>query len=412
MKNTIDENIKNIIEKKLVVLFVDKSQMLINEIFLMLHNTQDEWETKFAYSGNEALEIIRKTKIDIVISDIDLPEMDGIHLLAEIKRSHPKTICVLMSENNYDKQNKAIDYFLRKPLSLDKLKKIILNPVDFLDKNKIRLFILKMDKMPTIPSLYLKLQDIMKSEDFSFNEIAKIIENDVTMTAKILQYVNSAYFGLRYRIYDILHAVTYLGLETLKSIILTLNVFCEFTDEEMEKFSIQNLYNHSLRVSCLVSSIIQITATEDRSAEESIVAGMLHDIGKLIFIKNKPEIYTEIFQINKDKGTPLHTLENQYFGVNHAEVGSFLTEIWGFSPNLIDAINKHHNPHNALKPPLNINSAVYIANILDHDSDSREITDEYEKIQNYLDKINQMQNLSVWCSLIDNLKKNSGISLN
>ncbi|MBI5418218.1 HDOD domain-containing protein [Candidatus Poribacteria bacterium] len=399
------------INKKLTILFADKDQIFHNEISVLLQDMQDEWEAKFAYSGKEAFEIMKKAPIDFIISDIDIPEIDGIQLLTQTKKLYPKIICILMSEINHENTDKIVDSFLKKPLSLDKLKKIIINPVDFLDKNKIRQFILKMDRLPTLPNLYLQLQELMKTDDFSFNEIAKIIEQDVSMTAKILQYVNSSYFGLRYRIYDILHAVTYLGIETLKSIILTLSIFCEFTNEEMIQFSINDLYNHSLNVSCLVSNIILSATKEDTIAEESAISGMLHDIGQLIFIKNKPDVYKEIYHIHKNDGIPLFALENGYFGVNHAEVGSFLTEVWGFSQNLIDAVNNHHNPHKALKPPLNSSSSVYIANILEHDHTSMEVIDESDKIQNYLRSINQIDNLSIWCTLASKIKENASKSI-
>ncbi|MBI4649773.1 HDOD domain-containing protein [Candidatus Desantisbacteria bacterium] len=330
----------------------------------------------------------------------------GIMLLTKVREQYPKILRFIMSENitMIDKINDIANFCFTKPLNLSSLKNAILKPAEFLDKNKIKIFISKMDKLPTIPRLYVELKEVLRTNDYSLKDIAIIIEKDVNMTAKILQIVNSAYFSLKYRIYDILHAVIYLGVEAIKSLVLTLNIFHEFSSDEMRLFNINDLYSHSLAVSCLVSSIVQSSVTEDKMAEESSVSGMLHDIGKLVFIKNKQDIYKNIFEEYNTTGTPIYLLEKQNFGVTHADIGGFLAEEWEFSANLVESITSHHNPDIALANGLNTNAAVYLANIIDHNPDSLEIFDESGKIMQIIKKSNQTDDLLLWCSLANKLK--------
>ena len=193
---------------------------------------RDEWEINFAPGGKEALEWMESHPVDVIISDMQMPGMDGAQLLYEVLKSHPDTVRIILS-GHADREMilrsvRPAHQYLSKPCNADILKSTIqraCNLRESLADEEMKKLISKMDTLPSLPSLYIEIMKEIQSPDSSIKRVATIIEKDMGMSAKILQLVNSAFFGVPRHISSPVQAVTMLGLEMIKALVLSIHVF-------------------------------------------------------------------------------------------------------------------------------------------------------------------------------------------
>ena len=229
----------------------------------------------------------------------------------------------------------------------------------------------------------------------------------MAITAKILQLVNSAFFGLRNRIESLQYALTFLGTETIKAVIIMAELFSQFKQEEVEQFEINKLYYHSYLVGLIGRHIAQSVSKNRRLADEATMAGMLHDLGKLIFIRNFPTTYRHLYHQHKVENSPLYKLEQEQFDhVDHAVIGGYLMKLWALPHNIVEAITYHHNPIHSLDTSFNINTVVYITNMLEHEqSDLLTKTVRTGKLgRPYLNKLDLLKYLPEWKKVTNAMK--------
>lgn len=399
--------------KKKQILFVDDELSILESIQRIFYDMDDEWDMEFANNGNEALEYMKVHPFDVIISDMRMPEMDGAELLNKVKTLYPSTIRFILSGFS-DKEMilrtvGPADQFLTKPCNPKVIKEAIINALEaqkLVDKEKLRAIASKLKSLPTLPVLYIKLRETIESDTSSFKAITKIVQADVAIAAKILQLVNSAFFGLKHRIDNLQMAISYLGLESLKAIILTTDAFSKFTKQEIDYFDVNNLNNHCIFVSMLARKIMSTLNTDNGMQDIACMAGMLHDIGKLIFIRNNPKEYKEIYRRSKEKKTPLFIIEREILGITHADIGGYLMSIWGLPEDIVKIISLHHSVTHALVDKLDPMAIVFIANVLAHEKDSDILYNVEREIEKgSLTKIELMTYLPEWREITRILKE-------
>ncbi len=185
------------------ILFVDDEPMLLQGLQRSLRSMRQDWEMAFVKGGNEALEAIDKQPFDIVVTDMRMPGMDGAQLLEEVKRRSPQTLrMVLSGQSDRETILRAINpthQYLSKPCEGEELKARLLRAFalrDLLENSELKDLVSRLHSLPSLPSLYFELSGELSSDEPSLAKIGKLISADMAMTAKILQLVNSAFFGL------------------------------------------------------------------------------------------------------------------------------------------------------------------------------------------------------------------------
>lgn len=213
----------------------------------------------------------------------------------------------------------------------------------------------KIENLPTIPSILRKILGIIEDPKVSLQKISDFVASDPTLTARILKMVNSPVYGFPGRISSVNHAMVILGLNALKGLLIGVSVF------EVMKKNMVGLWEHSL--SSAIYARIIATRKNLSSPEEISVAALLHDIGKVILLIAFKEDYEKIIQSVMAKERFLHELENEYFGITHAEVGGFVAKKWNFPLKLTEPIMNHHRPQ--LSKNFELETAiVHLSNIL------------------------------------------------
>ncbi len=213
----------------------------------------------------------------------------------------------------------------------------------------------KIESLPTIPPILKKILSVIEDPKVSLQKITDFVSSDPTLTARILKMVNSPVYGFPGRISSVSHAMVILGLNAVKGLLLGVSVF-----EIMQK-SMIGLWEHSL--STAIFARIIATKKELQSPEEISIAGLLHDIGKVIYIMAFKDEYIKLIDSVQEKESFLYEVEKQYFSITHAEVGGIIAKKWNFPLKLIEPIMYHHRPQLAEKFQRET-AVVHISNIL------------------------------------------------
>lgn len=329
------------------VLFVDDDIKVLRGLRRTMLLMDDQIESRFAESGQEALGIMAEEAIDIVISDMRMPEMDGAELLKIIKKRWPGSIRIIMSgQSGKEHTLKALGLshqYLAKPCNSEHLKEIVANfnagRAHFSNKELTRT-IASISSLPSQPKLYSQITEELKKENVSMKTIGKIVAQDSGMTAQILRLVNSAYFGITNKVSNAGLAVNLLGADLVKTLVLTLKIF-ESEELAQDIIDTQTLLEHSAAVASKCKDLVNALELP-HLMEDTVTAAMLHDIGKLILAANFPEKYREIHKrTSEDRSLSSSTLEMEVLGVTHGDVGAYLFRIWGLPVDVVTAIQEH-----------------------------------------------------------------------
>jgi putative nucleotidyltransferase with HDIG domain len=386
------------------ILFVDDEPMVLNGLQRTLRKMRSEWEMMFTSSGKEALELLEANTLDVVVSDLKMPEMDGTQLLAEIKKRHPHMVRIILSghvKHDMTLQSLQIAHqSLAKPCDAELLKQTLTKLFalkDILSDDSIKKIVSQIESLPSMPSIYTAIVGEMQSDDPSIKKVAEIIARDVSMTAKILQVVNSVFFGLARKISSTQQAVILLGLETIKSLVLSVKIFAEFSRKKFSWFNIEELFNHSMSVSCYAQAIVKSEKMDREFIGNSLMAGLLHDLGKLILATNFPKAYREVLTEAESTGHNLWDLEYETFGTSHAEIGAYLMGLWNLENPIIEAIAFHHRPSKSMARQMGLLTAVHVGDALDRGPHCAESQDSESHFDiEYLDNLRVANRIPEW----------------
>lgn len=364
------------------ILFVDDEQQIIDGIRRIFYPFKNEWDIFYAISGEEALRIIDNNTINVVVTDMRMPGMNGAELLFQVKKNHPETIRIILSGHSDEelimKSVNVAHQFLLKPcetsILIETIRKTFYVRVHLRNENLIKL-INGIEELPEMPEVIIKIEDECSKPSISINKIASLISADIGLSAKILQVVNSAFFGLPTKIADLEQAVSFLGLNTVRALILFLKLHrVEYYKTDFASF-IKEVLQHSLIVANYTRMIYEYETRNAIIGKEAFAAGMLHDVGKLALLKH-PE-YKAL--LDGKSRQSLHKIEYEKFNVTHADVGAYLLAIWNIPNNIVEAVAFHHNEIRDTKFDLcmAVNCANRLANLTNDNSNEvcRELVD-------------------------------------
>ena len=211
--------------------------------------------------------------------------------------------------------------------------------------------------------VYAKLLKEIRDPEPNLDDIGEIISRDIAMTAKIMQLVNSSFFGLYQKVESPAKAVKLLGLDTIKALVFGSQIFSEITISA-HLFSTEFLWMHSMTVGTLAKMIAESENAEKEIIDNSLIAGVLHDIGKLILVSRLESFYSDAVILARRDHITLHQAEKIIFKATHCDMGAYLTGLWGFNSDIVEAIGFHHQlgeyPAGTFSPTL----AVHIANVI------------------------------------------------
>ncbi|KAJ50906.1 HD-like signal output (HDOD) protein [Clostridium tetanomorphum] len=326
------------------ILFVDDEKQILNSLRRVFMGSN--YTTYFVLSGEEALNILSKNHIDLIITDMRMPNMDGAELLSIVKKDYPNVVRMILSGYSEEAQtlkvfeSNLVTSYILKPWN----NKELMETVDKVFKSEyinisdeLIQMLNDIEKLPYSIKIYKELCAMIEKEN-DIDDISKIIEKDPVITFKILTIVNSSFYGLKTG--SIRQALSYLGLNNIKNLIF----ICYFIDLEKSQYSdeLNILWNHlSMTNNIIVKMYKEIL--KEKFPEELSTAGILHDIGRIILLscyENKN------ISLNEFENIINMSVEEEklIFKNSHDEIGAYILSRLKMPSYIIEAVLYHHNP--------------------------------------------------------------------
>jgi HD-like signal output (HDOD) protein len=322
-----------------------------------------EWEVLYATAGPSAVAVCGALSIDAVVVDTALPGGQGEQLLTALRQQHPRTgrVALVGPDREADAHRTLAHQPPPYPLALAVSAAIAaagsesgLPVAGLLDC---------IDDLPSSPAVWTQLRTLISDPDVEIRDLAQLISRDVGLTARVLRLVNSAFVGLRRHVTDVREAITVLGLRTISSIVLSAEVMSSF--EKLR--AIPGLDVDALSGHGLASGIVARSLLPDRqSADDGFVAGLLQDVGQLALATAVPDDFRACLAEAAWRNVPLHEVERDRLGYDHAQAGAALLVLWQMPEPVVQAVAGTHTPLGDTfpHPRLDVGQVVRLAHCL------------------------------------------------
>ncbi|MEZ4649503.1 MAG: HDOD domain-containing protein [Candidatus Eisenbacteria bacterium] len=334
-------------QRKKRLLFVDDEPRILQGIKRMLRTRRREWEVETAEGGREALELMEARPVDVIVTDMRMPQMDGAELLVATQARHPETIRIVLS--GYADRDASLrtilvaHQFASKPFSADELIVTLdraCSLSDLIKDEGVRQAVGSIDLLPEPPQIYLECSRVLREDSSSAERITAVIQKDPSLAAKILQVVNSAFFGLPQKTSNLERAVNYLGTETIHGIVLAMEALRVGTATR----GVGPISLSAVTAASVLSAQVtrEIHAGDDEQQHQLYTTALLHDIGYLTLLENEPERVAETVAIADAERIPFDEARRVLGCPPQAKVGAYLLGAWGLPLPVVEAVLFQH----------------------------------------------------------------------
>jgi HD-like signal output (HDOD) protein/CheY-like chemotaxis protein len=347
------------------ILFVDDEPNVLEGLRGLLRKQRKQWEMGFVGGGEEALQELLAGDYDVIVSDMRMPGMDGATLVQRVQQDYPHMVRIVLSGQTEQEISRRMVHiahqFLAKPCDGRELQQVIEHACklqELLEGSALRQVIGQMGRLPPKPGLYSHLVQVLENPNSSMADAAAVIEKDAATSASMLQLVNSAFFGVPQRVADIKTAVSYLGLEMVKT--LSLSVEMRQTQGPLPPcpgFDAELAREHSL----LAARISRRLLPHRVHGQDAFSAAILKDTGLLVLLTRMAEPFRLMVDGARASGRSVYELEAETLGVSHAEIGAYLLAIWGLPYTIVEAVAHHQTPQRAEPTAFDTVCAVHVA---------------------------------------------------
>lgn len=355
---------------KTSLLFIENEQSTLTELIKLLVPMHSEWDVFFADSSEKALQVLANNKIDYVFSESKMILPNGANLLSEIKNVFPQTIRFAivpdLDQSTIAQISQFVHQFITRPITLDNLKARLERTIrlkTILTNEKLIDLIKNTTNLPTLPELYIQIENEASKPDFSLQRIANLISKDPNLTAKILQVVNSALFGLQREITNISFALSYLGINIIKSLVFYIKLFSSFKISTENRKYLEKIWHHSMVVASTALHLAQKFLTTKHEIDAAYTVGVLHDIGKFVLLNTFTYPQNIYMQVEQRYISEIEA-EQEIYGCDHSEIGGYLLGLWGFPHSIVEAVAFHHRPSFLENDNISLSTIAHLANAL------------------------------------------------
>jgi HD-like signal output (HDOD) protein/CheY-like chemotaxis protein len=347
------------------VLFVDDEPMILRSIQRLLAGTKHSVFT-FVDNAEAALRELDRCPADVIVTDMHMDGMNGAELLTLVQQRWPDTVRIVLSgQTESTLVYRAVPVahrFLSKPFQSDVLVSTLeraLELRELLANSAMRRIVGASNQLPSAPTAYTRLVEVLRRPDASISEVATAIESDAAMCAKLMQIACSAFFGLPRDVRSVRGAVIFLGVEAIKALVLSIEIFALF-DGADSQLAIDAFQRESL----LTGKLAQRIAPDRARADTAFLAGVLHDVGRLVVASRTPELARRIQERVNAERVPALEIEKAVLGATHAQVGAYLLGLWGLPQDVVAAVLDHHPSANRSLVAFDAVLAVQASNLI------------------------------------------------
>jgi signal transduction histidine kinase/HD-like signal output (HDOD) protein/ActR/RegA family two-component response regulator len=231
-----------------------------------------------------------------------------------------------------------------------------------MSSQSVREYIEKVETLPSLPGVVVRLLASSDDETTSAEDIGEILSSDPAMTAHLLRLTNLSLYSLKSEVRTVHRAVAILGLKAVRCLALGAGLLRTFPEDAGDgAFSIRHFWRHSL--ACALSGRMLAEKAPELDADELFTAGLLHDLGRALLYQNAPDAYAKLVARSQETGTPLLALEAERFGVSHTDAGKWLAQHWGLPELYVQTAWLHHQPPDSLSREVFNTRAIHVVQL-------------------------------------------------
>jgi HD-like signal output (HDOD) protein len=349
------------------VLFVDDDVTGLLALREAFGSCTQDWETAFVPGAQVALQIMAERPVDAVVTSARLSGMSAASFLGHTKTEYPRTARIALSSPDDRDAATTTLAVANQCLSRACKPELLTRTIEHTTRLHERLFsdatrrmVAEIGTLPSLPANLLALDAALSDEDCSLGRIAEIMSNDVAMTAKVLQLVNSSFFGLRWEVRDLRQAVAYLGVGTLRDFAMAGAAFRAFTPSPLLSADwLPGFTTHSLAVADATGHLVRTSVAQC----EANVAGTLHGIGELVVAERAPAKLMAIAEEAPGSESP-DEVEIRHIGTTFPVIGGYLLSAWGMSYRIVEAITCQREVWTGPRRDPELSDVVHVADYM------------------------------------------------
>ncbi len=390
------------------LLFVHSALANLQRLQHALEPMRGTWEMTFVTSGQEATALLAREACDVLAAELHTPGVEGSSLLAETARRYPSLVRFAFAGaadgDTIINAGELAHEFLSAECGLPEMRTAVERAFALriiLASEPLQALVGRIGTLPGLPELFLQVSREIRAPDPSLQRIGKLLERDPSMSARILRLVNSAFYGLSQPISSPALAVNLLGLQTVESVVLLFDIYQHFDRLTIQApaFSLAEHQHHSVHVAQFARAIDGHRGVNAARSDEVFMAGLLHDIGKLILAQSFPQQYNAVLEHARAAGLSVAPFELEVFGATHAEVGAYLLSLWGLATPVVAACAFHHAPRATGHMEFTPTTTVHVADGLIHERQATEPGSRYLD-RDYLASCVPDDHLAAWELLV------------
>lgn len=348
------------------ILFVDDEPQILRSLGRILRSRRDRWDMEFLGSADAALDSLSRRPADVIVTDVSMPDTDGLTLLTRVRAEHPSTVRVILTgtlEGALGMRAVPVAHqFLGKPWDPAVLLEVIeraLGLRELMDSEVLRAIVGRMGSLPAIPAVYERLCRALHDPAASLADLTAIIAADPAIAARLLQLAGSPLFSADGPVESVAEAVGRLGSSALRNLVLTSEIFQRFDERGARRgFSLAGFQHHALASARIAAAIAP------RRPGQAMTAGLLHDIGELILATELPDLWDAIGRRAAAEKRTTQEVELEQLGTTHAEIGAYLLGLWGLPFEVVEAVAFHDQPARSAATELTTTTVVHVADRL------------------------------------------------
>lgn len=382
------------------IVFVDDEERVLSGLRRLLRPLRATWDMHFVLSGHEALEFFAENDVDVVVSDVRMPGMDGIELLELVREQHPELIRIILSGHSDQvatlRATGVAHQYLAKPCDPAVLQGAIDRSAKLrqeLGDERVAAAIGGTRSLPPAPKVYDRLTQEMTREEPSLSVISDVVASDPALAAKVLQLVNSAFFSLRREVVSVHHAVSLLGMKTVTGLTLTVGLF--ETPQPIPAIAelLGQVRDCSMAAANVARSIAMAEGGSQADGDAAFLAGILHGCGKLVLSVSWPHEFVRL-----EGGAP--TLEDEVaaYGIDHARAGAYLLGVWGLPYEIVEAVAFHHDPASNNEERFGTTMALHAALAM---NDRHREGDRFPLDEKLVARLGKTDRISAWAAIAE-----------
>ena len=333
------------------ILFVDDEEPLLSSLKDILEGK--EFECYYYNLPKDALRFLRTSKIDLIVSDMKMPEIPGKDFLILASDISPESIKIIVS--SYEDKPVVLDmlangiahYYFMKPWDNDDLLTILekFSNINLtLEQSKIKQYLKSFSKLPAPKAISLRLNKVLNSEDVNINLIVKELEYHPFLIAKVLQIANSVSFGVRKEIYSLREAIILIGLQQLRTLVISFELLKKFFDSLGSRYQnlINDFWNQSLNKANIARRIAE-NWNEKVDRDLVFISTLLCNIGIIAWLYTEPDTFNTYTHQLRNNQITTYEAERKMFIFEHNKIGSILLQLWNFPKKIIYVVENHHS---------------------------------------------------------------------